>query len=52
MAVNNAVATANPALPGLTLGVDNGSPYTSREFRSSMTTLGIPLECICVNTAK
>jgi transposase InsO family protein len=50
MAVNNAVTAANPALPGLTLRVDNGSQYTSHEFRSSMTALGIALEYIYVNT--
>ena len=50
MAVNNAVAAANPALPGLTLRVDNGSQYTSREFRSSVAALGITLEYIYVNT--
>ena len=50
MAVNNAVAAASPDLPGLTLRVDNGSQYTSREFRSSMTALGITLEYIYVNT--
>lgn len=43
MAVNNAVATANPELSGLTLRVDNGSQYTSREFRSSVAALGINL---------
>ena len=50
MAVNNAVAAANPALPGLTIRVDNGSQYTSREFRSSVAALGITLEYIYVNT--
>ena len=50
MAVNNAVAAADPYLPGLTLRVDNGSQYTSREFRSSMAALGITLEYIYVNT--
>ena len=50
MAVNNAVAAADPALPGLTLRVDNGSQYTSREFRSSVVALGIILEYIYVNT--
>ena len=50
MAVNNAVAAANPVLSGLTLRVDNGSQYTSREFRSSMAALGIALEYIYVNT--
>ena len=50
MTVNNAVAVANPALPGLTLRVDNGSQYTSREFRSSMAALKITLEYIYVNT--
>ena len=32
MAVNNAVASASPP-PGLTLRVDNGSQYTSSDFR-------------------
>ena len=50
MAVNNAVAAANPVLPGLTLRVDNGSQYTSRKFRSSMDALGITLEYIYVST--
>lgn len=50
MAVNNAVADSNPTLPGLTLRVDNGSQYTSREFRSSMAALEITLEYIYVNT--
>ena len=50
MAVNDAVATANPPLPGLTLRVDNGSQYTSHEFRSSMAALNITLEYIYVNT--
>ena len=50
MAVNNAAATANPILPGLTVRVDNGSQYTSREFRSSVAAPGIALEYIYVNT--
>ena len=51
MAVTGAVAaTGRPLLPGLTLRVDNGSQYTSREFRSSMAALGITLEYIYVNT--
>ena len=49
MPVTNAVA-AGPELPGLTLWVDNESRYTSREFRSSMATLGIAPEYIYVNT--
>ena len=49
MAVNNAVAAANPE-SGLTLRVDDGSQYTSREFRSSAVALGITLKYICVNT--
>ena len=49
MAVNNAVAAANPK-SGLTLRVDNGTQYTSREFRSSAAALGITLEYIYVNT--
>ena len=50
ISVTNAVAAAGPELPGLTLRVDNGSRYTSREFRSSVVALGITLEYICVNT--
>ena len=50
MAVNDTVAATNPALPGLTLRVDNGSQYANREFRSSMAALGITLEYIYVNT--
>ena len=50
MAVNNAVAAASPPTPGLTLRVDNGSQYTSREFRQSVASLGIKLEYIYVNT--
>lgn len=50
MAVNNAVADARPPIPGLTLRVDNGSQYTSRDFRASMSSLGISLEYIYVNT--
>ena len=53
MAVNNAVAAtakAEPITPGLTLRVDNGSQYTSREFRQSVASLGICLEYIHVNT--
>ena len=49
-AVTDAVAAADPTLPGLTLRVDNGSQYTSREFRSSMAALEISLEYIYVNT--
>ena len=43
MAVTNAVAAAGHAPPGLTLRVDNELQYTSREFRSSMASLGINL---------
>ena len=50
MAVTGAVAASNLSLPGLTLRIDNGPQYTSREFRSSMTALGIALEYIYVNT--
>lgn len=50
MAVNNAVAAAGTPLPDLTLRVDNGTQYTSRDFRSSMAALGITLEYIYVNT--
>ena len=50
MSVTNAVAAASLELPGLTLRVDNGSQYTSREFRSSVAALGITIEYIYVNT--
>ena len=50
MAVNDAVAAANPTLPGLTPRVDNRSQYTSRGFRSLMAALNIRLEYIYVNT--
>ena len=50
MSVNDAVATAGPDLPCLTLRVDNGTQYTSREFRASMAALGITIEYIYVNT--
>ena len=52
MAVNNAVASSDsmPSLPGLILRVDNGSQYTSSDFRQSMSALGINLEYIYVNT--
>ena len=49
MAVNNAVAAAKPK-SGLTLRVDNGTQYTSHDFRSSAAALGITLEYIYVNT--
>ena len=50
MAVNDEVAAANPALPDLTIRADDGSQYPSREFRSSLDTLGDHLEYIYVNT--
>ena len=50
MAVNNAVAAAEPDLPGLKLRVDNGSQYTSHDFRKSAASLQIELEYIYVNT--
>ena len=51
MAVNNAVAAARPP-PGLTLRVDNGSQYTSRDFRQSVSALGINLEYIYTDERK
>ena len=50
MAVNNAVAAANPSLPGPTVRADNGPRYASREFRSSVAAPGIALEYIYANT--
>ena len=44
--VNNAAATVAQIPPGLTLGTDNGSLYTSGEFRTSTVSLGITLEYI------
>ena len=51
MSVNNALA-ARPGInsANLTLRVDNGSQYRSREFVESMKVLGIKLEFIFVNT--
>jgi putative transposase len=51
MSVNNSLA-ARPEIDikNLTLRVDNGSQYRSREFIDSMKALGIKLEFIFVNT--
>ncbi len=51
MSVNNSIA-ANPEIgaSALTLRVDNGSQYRSRQFRDSMRALGIRLEFIFANT--
>lgn len=51
MSVNNSLA-AHPGIKtdDLTLRVDNGSQYRSREFIESMKALGIKLEFIFVNT--
>jgi putative transposase len=51
MSVNNSLA-AHPGIKtsNLTLRVDNGSQYRSREFTESMKALGIRLEFIFVNT--
>lgn len=51
MSVNNALA-AHPGIKtsNLTLRVDNGSQYRSREFTESMKALGLRLEFIFVNT--
>ncbi len=51
MSVNNSLAT-NPEIDAgaLTLRVDNGSQYRSRQFIDSMKTLGIRLEFIFANT--
>ena len=49
MAVNNAVAETRPKA-GLTLRVDNGTQYTSRDFRSSAAALGITIQYSCANT--
>jgi putative transposase len=51
MSVNNSLAT-NPEIDAgaLTLRVDNGSQYRSRQFIDSMKALGIRLEFIFANT--
>ena len=51
MSVNNALAS-NPRIDTdrLSLRVDNGSQYRSREFIDSMKAIGIKLEFIFVNT--
>jgi putative transposase len=51
MSVNNALASHPQIDTGiLTLRVDNGAQYRSREFIESMKALGIKLEFIFVNT--
>jgi putative transposase len=51
MSVNNCIA-ANPKIDrsALTIRVDNGSQYRSRQFRDSMKVLGIRVEYIFANT--
>ena len=50
MSITNAVAARRPDPAGLTIRVDNGSQYTSRDFRGSVGALGATLEYIYVNT--
>ena len=50
MSVNNAVASRKPDPGRLTIRVDNGSQYTTRDFRRSVDVLGARLEYIYVNT--
>ena len=50
MSINNAVASRKPDPGRLTIRVDNGSQYTSRDFRGSVDVLGARLEYIYVNT--
>ena len=50
MSVNNAVASRKPDPGRLTIRVDNGSQYTSQDFRRSVDVLGARLEYIHVNT--
>ena len=51
MSVNNSLAARTEIdIKDLTLRVDNGSQYRSREFIDSMKALGIKLEFIFVNT--
>ena len=52
MSIANAVAARSPDPGNLTIRVDNGSQYTSRDFRRSVDVLGARLECIYVNTPK
>ena len=50
MSITNAVAARSPDPGKLTIRVDNGSQYTSRDFRRSVDVLGARLEYIYVNT--
>ena len=45
-----AISSVGRIVPGLRLRTDNGSQYSSREFRASMQTLGIRHEFIWKNT--
>ena len=50
MSITNAVAARSPDPGKLTIRVDNGSQYTSQDFRRSVDVLGARLEYIYVNT--
>ena len=50
MSITNAVAARDPDPARLTIRVDNGSQYTSRDFRGSVGALGATLDYIYVNT--
>ncbi len=50
MSITNAVAAHDLDPSKLTIRVDNGSQYTSRDFRKSIDVLGARLEYIYVNT--
>ena len=50
MSITNSVAARSPDPGNLTIKVDDGSQYTSRDFRRSVDVLGVRLEYIYVNT--
>ena len=50
MSIINAVAARSPDSGKLTIRVDNGSQYTSRDFRRCVDVLGARPEYICVDT--
>ena len=50
MSITNAVAARKPDPGRLTIRVDNGSQYASRDFRRSVDVLGARLEYIYANT--
>lgn len=50
MSVNNSVASRKPHMPSLTIRVDNGPQYVSKDFKRSVQILGADLEFIYYHT--